>query len=121
MGDVHFSYQCNVFPFLTMRFVGDFLKKTSTSMFLTMFEKTGTSCSRCISEMFFKRLKSSGIFYTHFSNVKQRVNFQNSNSVFEKCRSYSGLHFLLNNQAFVFVLNKVPKTKNIIKNIVLFP
>ena len=76
MGDVHFSYQCNVFPFLTMRFVGDFLKKTSTSMFLTMFEKTGTSCSRCISEMFFKRLKSSGIFYTHFSNLKQRVSFQ---------------------------------------------
>ena len=77
-----------------------------------------TSCAplllaaRCILAMFFKRLKSSGKFYTYFSNVKQRVNFQNSNSVFEVCKSYSGLHFWLNNQAFVIALNKVPKTKN---------
>ena len=48
-----------------------------------------------------------------FSNVKQRVHFQNSNSVFVVCKSYSGLHFWLNNQAFVIALNKVPKTKNI--------
>ena len=52
-------------------------------------------------------------FYTYFSNVKQRANFQNSNSVFGVCKSYSGLHFWLNNQAFVIALNKVLETKNI--------
>ena len=78
-----------------------------------MFEKkTDTSCSRCILAMFFKRLKSSGKFYTYFSNVKQRANFQNSNSVFGVCKSYSRLHFWLNNQAFVIALNKVPKNRN---------
>ena len=63
--------------------------------------------------MFFKQLKSSGKFTHIFLNVKQRANFQNSNSVFGVCKSYSGLHFWLNNQAFVIALNKVPKTKNI--------
>ena len=62
--------------------------------------------------MFLKRLNSSGK-YTYFSNVKQMVNFQNSNTVFEACKSYSGLQFWLKNQAFAIALNKVPKTKNI--------
>ena len=43
--------------------------------------------------------------------MKQRVNFQNSNSISEVCKNYSGSYFWLNNQAFVIALNKVPKTK----------
>ena len=62
--------------------------------------------------MFFWQLKSSVKYYTYFSNVKQRANFQNSNSVFGVCKSYSRLHFWLNNQAFVIALNKVPKNRN---------
>ena len=79
-------------------------------MFLTMFEKTwNIVLTMHIGDV----LKSSGKVYNFFSNVKQRANFQNSNSVFGVCKSYSGLHFWLNNQAFVIALNKVPKTKNI--------
>ena len=78
--------------------------------------------SWCIKALFFKRLKNSGKLYTFFSsNVKQRVHFQNPNSVFFVCKSYSRLHFWLNNQAFVNALNEVPKTKNFMQNIVLFP
>ena len=44
VGDVHFSLseamflRCDVSKFLTMRFLGHLLKKTLTSMFLTIFE-----------------------------------------------------------------------------------
>ena len=86
-----------------------FKKKHWPRCFWRCLKKTETSCSRCILAMFFKRLKSSGKFYTYFSNVKQRANFQNSNSVFGVCKSYSGLHFWLNNQTFFIALNGVPK------------
>ena len=80
VGDVHISLQCNVltmqcFPILNNVIFRRCLKKTSTSMFLTMFEKTKTSCSRCILAMFSKRLIKFRNISQFFSNVKKRVCF----------------------------------------------
>ena len=71
-------------------FLADVLKKTSTSMFLTMFEKTKTSCSRCILTMFFKPLENT----KKNSNTTSRVNIQNLNSIFEAWIKLSRVTFL---------------------------
>ena len=86
-----------------MRFLADVLKKTSTSMFLTMFEKTKTSYSRCILAMFFERLKKYEkmyeIFRYFFNRLKNIANMHREHDVlgfFKHRQKHRGRCFFLN-------------------------
>ena len=87
-----------------------------------MFEKTqNIMLTMHISDVFQTIKNIPKIFNTFFSNAYYRVKIQNLNSLFQAWKSHPGLHFCLNNQTFAMALYGVPKTKNIIENIVLFP
>ena len=104
-----------------MRFLDDVFEKTSTSMFSAMFRKTqNIMLTMHISDVFqtIKKILKNVI---SFSNANYTVNIRKFNSIFVAWKSYIELNCWLNNQTFVMALYGVPKTENIMENIVLFP
>ena len=90
-------------------------------MFLAMFGKTqNIMLTMHISDVFqtIKKILKNVIC---FSNANYTVNIIKLNSIFEASKSYTELNCWLNNQTFVMALYGVPKTENIMENIVLFP
>ena len=94
-------------------------------MFLAMFGKTqNIMLTMHISDVFqtIKKILKNVI---SFSNANYTVNIRKFNNIFEAWKSYIELNCWLNNwmnnQNFVLAFYGVPKTENIMENIVLFP
>ena len=65
-----------------MRFLADVLKKTSTSMFLTMFEKIQNIMLTMHIRDVFQTINQILENFTHFSDLKKEVHFTNISGVF---------------------------------------